>query len=620
MSVGLLPRGTALAVACVALRVALANLAPLTDCDEVYNYWEPLHFLLHGAGGDAAAAAAATTTTSMQTWEYAPQYALRTYAYLVPVAWLSRLYGLGLGMLPPGGRALLSALLSPPPGSAAAAAATAAATKPLQFRLLRSTFAALTAASELALHGALSSTASPTAADWYLLASLSSAGMFHASPAYLPSAHVMALVGASAASQLRGRDGQAIAYGLVAVLCTGWPFAAALFAPLGVRAVLGAARGPGGGASAAAGLLLRTALRAALLQLAVLLVDRAHYGRYVSPTLNIFVYNTSGGGDELYGVEPLSYYVKNLALNWNAVAVLGLLSLPLVLLSGGAQGAFSVSSSSSKSPSSSGIGWVLLPLYLWLAVVVPRPHKEERFLFPIYPILCAGAALVVDAAAGAGARWWSRGLRAPGKAAGTHRFLLLAVLLPIAVLSVSRSAALSDGYASPLLAYLQLHRRMLEGGNGGGGTVCVGGEWYRYPSAFHLPPGGQLRFVRSSFSGQLPQPFTSHGSRWESLAEQPGTFNDENRGGDDRYVTIDACDYVVELVDDVPDVFSAAAGTGPECVEYMRDSGGSQRWTELVRYPFVDVAHTPALHRILYVPWLRGGAVAYKSYAIYERT
>ena len=525
MSVGLLPRGTALAVACVALRVALANLAPLTDCDEVYNYWEPLHFLLHGAGGDAAAAAAATTTTSMQTWEYAPQYALRTYAYLVPVAWLSRLYGLGLGMLPPGGRALLSALLSPPLGSAAAAAATAAATKPLQFRLLRSTFAALTAASELALHGALSSTASPTAADWYLLASLSSAGMFHASPAYLPSAHVMALVGASAASQLRGRDGQAIAYGLVAVLCTGWPFAAALFAPLGVRAVLGAARGPGGGASAAAGLLLRTALRAALLQLAVLLVDRAHYGRYVSPTLNIFVYNTSGGGDELYGVEPLSYYVKNLALNWNAVAVLGLLSLPLVLLSGGAQGAFSVSSSSSKSPSSSGIGWVLLPLYLWLAVVVPRPHKEERFLFPIYPILCAGAALVVDAAAGAGARWWSRGLRAPGKAAGTHRFLLLAVLLPIAVLSVSRSAALSDGYASPLLAYLQLHRRMLEGGNGGGARCASAGSGTATPPPSICPLGGSYGSFgrRSRGSCPSPSPRTGRGGRASRSSPEPST-------------------------------------------------------------------------------------------------
>lgn len=26
------------------------------DCDEVYNYWEPLHYLLYGYG--------------MQTWEY----------------------------------------------------------------------------------------------------------------------------------------------------------------------------------------------------------------------------------------------------------------------------------------------------------------------------------------------------------------------------------------------------------------------------------------------------------------------------------------------------------------------------------------------------------------------
>jgi alpha-1,2-mannosyltransferase len=26
------------------------------DCDEVFNYWEPLHYLVHGTG--------------MQTWEY----------------------------------------------------------------------------------------------------------------------------------------------------------------------------------------------------------------------------------------------------------------------------------------------------------------------------------------------------------------------------------------------------------------------------------------------------------------------------------------------------------------------------------------------------------------------
>jgi hypothetical protein len=34
----------------------------------VYNYWEPLHFLLYGKG--------------FQTWEYAPEYAIRSYAYV----------------------------------------------------------------------------------------------------------------------------------------------------------------------------------------------------------------------------------------------------------------------------------------------------------------------------------------------------------------------------------------------------------------------------------------------------------------------------------------------------------------------------------------------------------
>lgn len=48
----------------------------IDDCDEVFNYWEPLHYLVYGAG--------------MQTWEYAPEYALRTYGYLAPCAILGK--------------------------------------------------------------------------------------------------------------------------------------------------------------------------------------------------------------------------------------------------------------------------------------------------------------------------------------------------------------------------------------------------------------------------------------------------------------------------------------------------------------------------------------------------
>ncbi|CAI5975209.1 unnamed protein product [Closterium sp. NIES-65] len=38
------------------------------DCDETFNYWEPLHYLLHESG--------------FQTWEYSSAFALRSYLYL----------------------------------------------------------------------------------------------------------------------------------------------------------------------------------------------------------------------------------------------------------------------------------------------------------------------------------------------------------------------------------------------------------------------------------------------------------------------------------------------------------------------------------------------------------
>lgn len=56
----------------LAYRASTLSSNLLTDCDEVYNYYEPLHFTLYGYG--------------LQTWEYAEEYALRTYAFLMPAA------------------------------------------------------------------------------------------------------------------------------------------------------------------------------------------------------------------------------------------------------------------------------------------------------------------------------------------------------------------------------------------------------------------------------------------------------------------------------------------------------------------------------------------------------
>lgn len=45
-----------------------AFLNGINDCDETFNYWEPLHYLLFGEG--------------FQTWEYSPEYGLRSWFYI----------------------------------------------------------------------------------------------------------------------------------------------------------------------------------------------------------------------------------------------------------------------------------------------------------------------------------------------------------------------------------------------------------------------------------------------------------------------------------------------------------------------------------------------------------
>src|SRR5690348_59963 len=54
--------------ALLVVRLVAAFWSNISDCDETFNYWEPTHFIVHGSG--------------MQTWEYSPLYAIRSYAYL----------------------------------------------------------------------------------------------------------------------------------------------------------------------------------------------------------------------------------------------------------------------------------------------------------------------------------------------------------------------------------------------------------------------------------------------------------------------------------------------------------------------------------------------------------
>lgn len=71
-------------------RHAQSHVGPIPSPRVAFNYWEPLHLLSHPPSSQSAGVQA-----PFQTWEYSPEYAIRSWAYLMqylPIAgWLPNL-------------------------------------------------------------------------------------------------------------------------------------------------------------------------------------------------------------------------------------------------------------------------------------------------------------------------------------------------------------------------------------------------------------------------------------------------------------------------------------------------------------------------------------------------
>ena len=134
--------------------------------------------------------------------------------------------------------------------------------------------------------------------------------------------------------------------GCIAVL-VGWPFAGLVFVPMGLHMMrrAGVFEVAKWGVFWSALILVRVAIARACLsatcspstcsrfwvQAGSVAVDHHYYQMLVVPVWNIVKYNALGGGGgagaDLYGVEPVSFYLKNLFLNFNVVFLLALASL-----------------------------------------------------------------------------------------------------------------------------------------------------------------------------------------------------------------------------------------------------------------------------------------------------
>lgn len=545
-----------------------AFYAPIQDCDETFNYYEPTHYLSHGYG--------------LQTWEYSPEYAIRSWSYITLhaiVMSIARLFSLLIPALP---------------------------AKIAEFYFLRISLGALCALCEARLYSKISKTLNPRVGLLFIVIMLSSPGMFHASISYLPSSFSMyfTMLGIAAFMDWRGglRTAQGIwAFGSGAVV--GWPFAAAMIIPFAIEeAVLGYMSDQIRDLTAR---VLDGSVRTVLILALQGSIDGFFYKKLVNVPLNIVWYNViaarEGKGPNIYGVEPWHFYMRNLFLNFNLWFLLAIASMPMLLYQHFAHRQLVTKQSWLR-------GVVFLsPFYLWLAIFTLQPHKEERFMYPAYP------ALALNAAVGLHVLLTQLGSNRRGSFVASIpvnvRLAAVAICFMGAVtLGIWRTLGTVTAYGAPLAVYKPLWQ---PGVTRPGDTVCMGKEWYRFPSSFHLPQGVKAKFIKSEFSGLLPGEFSeARGFGFFPGAHlMPSGMNDENKEDPGKYVSLADChnptkrltilqtqvEHCSFLVDSS---FPGVPSTNLE-PDYIHNT---DKWEQLACEPFLDVSSTGIIGRLGWVP------------------
>ncbi|CAH0478021.1 unnamed protein product [Peronospora belbahrii] len=384
----------------------------------------------------------------------------------------------------------------------------------------------------------------------------------------------------------------ALFYGVVAVLC-GWPYVGVLFIPFTVETLY--TRG------LIKSILVGAAMGGIVLVLE-LLVNFNYYQRWVLPAWNIFVYNVLSNETDstLYGTEPMSYYLLNLALNFNVVAIL---AAPAVI--------FVFVLPSHYKTRKMQLVMYLSPMYIWVVIMFSQAHKEERFLSPVYPLFCLASATTLSAMVYRIGQYFSH-IRVLNNR--LSQLFVLGTLGVYSLLSVSRVVSNVVNFSAPLRVYQHLYAKLLpnpqtdmfyDGVTASTTTVnlCLTKEWYRFPTSFFIPSNNtKVQFVKSSFSGLLPKPFEEHMNGTSII---PSAMNNQNREEPSRYVSIDACDFVVDL--NLP---------SQKEIKFWEEPA---TWELVYSEQFLDAERSKSPYRSFYIPLLTPRYVHYAEYAIYKR-
>lgn len=534
------------------IRLLGAYCQIINDCDEVYNYWEPLHLFLYEEG--------------FQTWEYSPIYAIRSYFYIylhyIPIVCLDH----------------------------------TRFSKASVFLLVRGLLATFCFLGEFYAYKAIGKKFSIGTGRVFLIFTMFSSGVFQASPAFLPSSFCMTLTYFTIGAFLNEKWTLGIFCVAFSTL-VGWPFVAVLGLPLVVFMLYVK--------DLKFEFIVSSLLIGSTIALVQFLTDSYYFGRPVVASLNIVLYNVlSGPGPSLYGEESIMFYIKNLILNWNIVIFVvfaGVVFSVIAIREASQEGKLSTFLESNTS-----VVLLAVTAALWMVIFGAQAHKEERFLFPIYPLIAFLASIVFDHIYD---QWLNR---ISFKAVLRYFFFGSFVLL-----SLSRSFSVYQNYSGHVNIYNYLNAELGSASYGSDAVnrICLGKEWHRFPSSFFIPKTDssgrkvQLNFLKSEFRGLLPKPFKQGYSRIDSTRYEPTEMNNLNKEEVSRYVSLDSCNYVIDV--DMP---------ATELEPNFRKM--SDKWIVLASQPFIDATRSngfAGLLRAFYIPYFSDITNKMTTYTLYRR-
>ena len=536
------------------IRIIAAITSHIRDCDETFNYWEPTHYLLKGYG--------------MQTWEYSPTFALRSYAYV----FFHVIFGMIVRIL------------------------VEWQDKVLIFYAIRIILGVSCAYCEAYFYQAVCYRFGRTVGRYTLLFTFFSSGMYFSSVAYVPSSYAMYTVLLSFAAWFYGHHGKSIVFAALGVILSTWPYIAVIFLPLSFDALY--YRG-----------IFKIILWALKLILYVLvpmiLIDSFFYGKCVFTVYNIVHYNVFRANSILYGVEDWKYYLINGFLNFSFCFPLALVSflVPLLVWLFG-QGKYiargfikddqsNIDEDKIKLPmlTPTRVLIYISPLYIWFFIMESQPHKEERFLYVIYPLisLCSALSFVTITKVLA-YKMENMVYKSFGKIMELVKIIFIFIFI---ILSVSRTTSEIINFGAPLKVYRHLYHdeierhiamRSVPHDEDRTVLVCVGKEWYRYPASFFLSSNSRLAFVEAGFKGQLPQPYFELEGGTRLLQNN---FNDMNLEETTRYIPKEECHYLIDM--DIGE-----SGTVHQ---------NTERWEVIYTAKFLNSGDSPRLSRVFYIPY-----------------